>query len=110
MRLRLHALRLSSVCRLPRRRAVTATAKLENAQFRRPFQMFCDVDGNIHIADSDNHCIRRVIIDKDNYRTGTVETVLGMPRTAGWQDGTEDEALFNAPRGIGIAEDGTPFT
>ncbi len=83
--------------------------KLENAQFRRPFQMFCDADGNIYIADCDNHCIRRVVIDKDDYASGTVETVLGMPGTGGWQDGTEEEALFQYPRGIGIAEDGTVF-
>lgn len=83
--------------------------KLENAQLRRPFQMFCDNDGNMYIADCDNQCIRRMVIDRDNYRTGTVETVLGMPGTAGWQDGTEEEALFQYPRGIGIAEDGTVY-
>ena len=71
--------------------------------------MFCDNDGNMYIADCDNQCIRRMVIDRDNYRTGTVETVLGMPGTAGWQDGTEEEALFQYPRGIGIAEDGTVY-
>jgi hypothetical protein len=32
-----------------------------------------------------------------------------MPGTAGWKDGTKDEALFNHPRGIGIGKDGSVY-
>lgn len=77
--------------------------KLENAQFLRPAQIFCDKDGNIYVADSGNHCIRRITPDN------MVETVLGMPGAAGWKDGTKEDALFNQPRGIGISQDGTVY-
>lgn len=76
---------------------------LEIAQFRDPCQIFCDEEGNIYVADSGNHCIRRITPD------GTVETTLGMPGTAGWKDGTKEEALFNTPRGLGISQDGTVY-
>jgi streptogramin lyase len=73
------------------------------AQFRNPSQIFCDNDGNMYVADSDNHCIRRITPEL------MVETVLGMPGTAGWKDGGRQEALFNHPRGIGIAQDGSVY-
>ena len=38
-----------------------------------------------------------------------VETVLGMPGTAGWKDGGKEEALFNTPRGIGVSKDGSVY-
>ncbi len=77
--------------------------QLETAQFSNPCQMFCDADGNIYIADSGNHCIRRLTSEM------MVETVLGMPGTAGWKDGGKEEALFNAPSGIGIGQDGSVY-
>jgi len=77
--------------------------KLEVAQFRAPQQIFTDQDGNMYIADSGNHCIRRITPE------GLVETVLGMPGTAGWRDGGKEEALFNNPWGIGIATDGSVY-
>ncbi|WP_234998033.1 IPT/TIG domain-containing protein [Parabacteroides sp. Marseille-P3160] len=76
---------------------------LEVAQFREPSQIFCDADGNIYVADSGNHCIRRITPE------GMVETTLGMPGTAGWKDGGKEEALFNTPRGIGISKDGSVY-
>ena len=57
----------------------------------------------MYIADSGNHCIRRITTD------GMVETVLGMPGTAGWKDGGKEEALFNEPSGLGISSDGTLY-
>ena len=76
---------------------------LATAQFREPQQIFTDQDGNMYIADSGNHCIRRITTD------GMVETVLGMPGTAGWKDGGKEEALFNEPSGLGISSDGTLY-
>ena len=76
---------------------------LEVAQFRDPAQIYCDHDGNIYVADYSNHCIRRITPDN------MVETVLGMPGTAGWKDGGKEEALFNHPRGVGISEDGSVY-
>ncbi|MDR2385638.1 MAG: IPT/TIG domain-containing protein [Tannerella sp.] len=76
---------------------------IDVAQFRSPAQMFCDADGNMYVADCDNHCIRRITPEM------TVETVLGMPGTPGWKDGGKEEALFRNPRGIGIAQDGSVY-
>ncbi|HBX47121.1 IPT/TIG domain-containing protein [Limibacterium fermenti] len=76
---------------------------LETAQFRDPDQIFSDADGNIYVADRGNHCIRRITPDN------MVETVLGMPGTAGWKDGGKEEALFNRPRGLGISKDGSIY-
>lgn len=76
---------------------------LETAQFNQPNQIMCDADGNIYVADKMNHCIRRITPEK------MVETVLGFPQTAGFKDGTKDEALFNKPTGIGISKDGTVY-
>jgi hypothetical protein len=38
-----------------------------------------------------------------------VETVLGMPGSPGWKDGTKEEALFREPYGIGINQDGDVY-
>ena len=38
-----------------------------------------------------------------------VETVLGVPGTAGYKDGSKKEALFNKPTGIGIGKDGSVY-
>lgn len=77
--------------------------KIENAQFNRPCQIFCDNDGNMYIADEGNHCIRRISPE------GMTETVLGIPGVSGWKDGNKEDALFNSPRGIGISQDGTVY-
>jgi DNA-binding beta-propeller fold protein YncE len=78
--------------------------ELETAQFRAPGQIFFDAEGNLYIADSGNHCIRRL-----NTTTNMVETVIGIPGTAGWKDGGKDEALFNTPRGITVGLDGSVY-
>ena len=76
---------------------------LEVAQFGQMGQIYCDADGFIYIADYDNHCIRRITPENQ------VETVLGIPGTSGWKDGTRDEALFRYPTGIAIAPDGSVY-
>ena len=76
---------------------------LEVAQFGSLGQIFCDQDGFIYVADRDNHCIRRITPENQ------VETVLGMPGTPGWRDGTRDEALFRRPMGVAISPDGTVY-
>jgi len=76
---------------------------LAMAQFGQIGQIYCDQDGFIYIADFDNHCIRRITPENQ------VETVLGIPGTRGWKDGTREEALFYNPRGIAIAPDGSVY-
>ena len=76
---------------------------LEKAQFHNPCQIYCDAQGYMYVADKDNHCIRRISPE------GMVETVLGVPGTAGYKDGSKKEALFREPTGIGIGKDGSVY-
>jgi len=76
---------------------------LDAAQFNNLGQIFSDADGFIYVADRNNHCIRRITPENQ------VETVLGIPGTEGWRDGTRDEALFRRPMGIAIAPDGSVY-
>ncbi|MDR3268520.1 MAG: IPT/TIG domain protein, partial [Tannerella sp.] len=77
---------------------------LEVAQFNNPKQVFFDQDGNLYIADYNNHCIRRL-----NTVEGIVETVVGIPGQSGWKDGGKEEALFNNPNGIVVGNDGSVY-
>jgi len=77
--------------------------KLETALFNCPMQIFSDPDGNIYVADRNNHCIRRITHDN------MVETVLGMPGNPGYQDGSKDIALFRYPCGIAVTSDGSVY-
>ncbi|WP_298647550.1 IPT/TIG domain-containing protein [uncultured Proteiniphilum sp.] len=76
---------------------------IEQAQFYDVRMMISDDDGNIYMADSGNHCIRRLTPEN------MVETVLGIPGTSGWKDGGKEEALFNTPTGIAVNRDGTVY-
>jgi hypothetical protein len=78
--------------------------ELSVALFKQPGQIFFDPEGNLYIADSGNHCIRRL-----NTTTNMVETVVGIPGQYGWKDGSKDEALFYEPRGITVSADGTIY-
>jgi DNA-binding beta-propeller fold protein YncE len=77
--------------------------ELSVAQFRQPGQIFFDSEGNLYIADSGNHCIRKITTEN------MVETVVGIPDNPGWVDGGKDEAKFNTPRGIAVSTDGTVY-
>lgn len=76
---------------------------LDVALFNAPWQAYFDPEGYLYIADAGNHCIRR--ISPQN----TVETIVGMPGTAGWKDGGPEEALFREPRGVGVDKEGTVY-
>lgn len=70
------------------------------AQFYSPHQMCVDSEGNIYVADSGNHCIRKI-----NMTTGYVSTVAGIPQSAGYVNGTNESAKFNYPIGLAIDTD-----
>lgn len=75
----------------------------ETAQFNSPRQLSFDKDGNLFIADYGNHCIRMVTPNN------MVQTVVGIPGTAGMQDGDKSGALFRNPWGIAVGNDGTVY-
>jgi hypothetical protein len=73
---------------------------LAQAQFYKMRQINFDDEGNLFVADAGNHCMRQ--IDTENM---VVETVIGIPGMAGFQDGNKDDALFNETHGIAVDAD-----
>jgi len=73
---------------------------LADALFNYPKDIKFDNDGNMFVADYDNHCIR--MISADNI----VTTVAGQPGVAGYKDGGPAESLFNQPWGVAVNEQG----
>jgi len=70
------------------------------AQFNSPRSVAVDNDSIIYVADTMNHCIRR--IDK----TGNVTLYAGTPRTPGYRDGEALEAMFYEPCGLFLSPEG----
>lgn len=71
-----------------------------SAMFNEPRQLILDENDDMYIADTNNHCIRKVTPE------GRVSTVIGIAGEAGYQDGSPDEALFNRPFGVCINKEG----
>jgi len=73
------------------------------ARFALPFALTIDAAGNLYVADSGNHTIRKITSD------GFVTTYCGIPTKSGSRDGTCDQVLFNRPSAITIAADGSLY-
>jgi sugar lactone lactonase YvrE len=71
------------------------------AKFNRPQGLTLDQTGNVYVADSGNHRIRRISTDS------TVSTFAGTG-TQGYGDGTTTDALFDHPFGVAFDDDGDP--
>lgn len=76
--------------------------KIEEAVFHRPQGLAIDKDGNVYVADSANHAIRKITTK------GKVETIAG-DGIQGNRNGTGQEARFYHPSGIAIANDGSLY-
>ena len=70
----------------------------ENAMFMKPTGVFVCTSGDIIVADSGNHSIRK--IDEE-----FVITIAGNG-SAGFSDGKEGDAQFNTPRSVVMCPDG----
>jgi len=66
-----------------------------NASFNTPSGIVADIYGNVYVADTNNHRIRRITSD------GTVTTLAGQA-TPGYVDGTGTSAQFNFPYNLSI--------
>jgi DNA-binding beta-propeller fold protein YncE len=64
------------------------------AKFDRPEAVAVDMARNVYVADTGNHCIRRIAPD------GTVTTFAGLCTVPGFRDGPPDAARFRSPSGI----------
>jgi sugar lactone lactonase YvrE len=66
------------------------------ARFCRPRGIALDGNGNLWVADSGNHLLRRIAPD------GSVSTVAGTPGVCGSRDGRADQAQFCDPQDVGV--------
>src|SRR5689334_21050369 len=73
------------------------------AGFNRPMAAAVDGAGNIYVADTGNHTIRKIT------PAGLCTTVAGVAGLAGTADGTGSGALFNRPSGIAADSAGTLY-
>lgn len=74
----------------------------EQALFNWPQGIAINSEGDIFIAEKNNHTIRKI-----DHRTKVVSTVAGQAGVSGYEDGDPLEALFNTP--IGLAFDKEDF-
>lgn len=73
------------------------------ASFNHPRGLAVDKDGNVYVADYDNHLIRKVT------SSGEVSTVAGSSGASGSVDGTGSAARFTRPEGIAVDNSGTLY-
>ncbi len=71
------------------------------ARFNDPAALTADKAGNLFVADSQNHVIRKIAAN------GSVSTLAGSAGTAGFSDGTS--AKFDTPCGLAISSQGDLF-
>jgi alpha-tubulin suppressor-like RCC1 family protein len=71
-----------------------------NAWFAAPLGLVRDTAGNLYVADSTSHTIRKIT------SAGVVTTLAGSPGVSGSADGTGATARFNEPSDLTIGADG----
>ncbi len=74
-----------------------------SARFSSPFGIAVDAAGNLFIADTYNHTIRKVTGEK------TVTTLAGSPGLPGSTDGTNSTARFSDPSGLAVDASGNIY-
>ncbi|NBQ56105.1 MAG: hypothetical protein EBU36_05620, partial [Verrucomicrobia bacterium] len=74
-----------------------------SAKFSSPQAVATDASGNVYVADSGNHTIRKISLD------GTVSTVAGMAGQSGSADGDGAAARFCGPKALAVGGDGAIY-
>ncbi|WP_158305343.1 immunoglobulin domain-containing protein [Opitutus terrae] len=74
-----------------------------NALFHNPSALVVGPSGDLYVADSNGHAIRKVT------PAGVVTTLAGGPLRYGYMDGPGTEAQFSYPRGIAVNATGVIF-
>jgi len=72
------------------------------ASFYLPIGVAVDSNGNVYVADSGNHLIRKIT------PAGVVSTLAGST-TFGYADGTGSKASFNYPSGVAVDSNGNVY-
>lgn len=78
------------------------------AQFNYPFGLAVDATGNVYVADSKNHCIRKIT------STGVVTTLAGLPSGTfpdygGYADSNGTNAKFSEPYDVTVDSAGNVY-
>jgi len=73
------------------------------AQFRGPHAIAADGDGNLYVADTSNHTVRKITPRAE------VTTLAGLAGVSGTNDGTGGGARFNLPEGVCVDNNGNVF-
>lgn len=84
-------------------RTGTEDGPAADALFHDPAGLAMDTNGNLYIADSQNHTIRKLSTN------GMVTSFAGRPGHHGSADGTGTNAFFNCPTGIAVAANGALY-
>jgi len=75
-------------------------------RFNTPYGFAVDLAGNVYVADSGNHTIRKLTPVGTNWESITIAGKAGAPGSA---DGTNSAARFNAPNGMAMDSAGTVY-
>jgi len=86
------------------RQAGYLDGRCNEALFNSPRQIAIDNERNMYIADYDNNCIRKIVME-----TGYVSTLAGTPQKPGYTNGTGDIAQFDHPYGLVLSKDGAIY-
>jgi sugar lactone lactonase YvrE len=73
------------------------------AQFDSPCGIALDKNGNLFVADTGNHTVRKIT------PAGVVTTMAGVAGQGGFANGPGASALFNSPLGIAVTTNGTIY-
>jgi DNA-binding beta-propeller fold protein YncE len=73
------------------------------ARFAAPRGLAADAAGNVYVADTDNHTIRKITT------AGVVTTLAGKPGETGNVNGTGAAARFSEPRSVAVDSAGNVF-
>lgn len=73
------------------------------ARFRSPMNMGQDTAGNVYVADTGNHVIRKIS------PSGVVTTLAGTPGVPGATEGLSASARFNSPSGVAVDLQGNVY-
>jgi streptogramin lyase len=78
------------------------------ARFDRPYGVTVDTNGNLYVADTFKRTIRKVtpVVGTTNWVT---TTIAGLADVQGHADGTNSDAQFNYPTGVGMDTNGNLY-